>query len=71
MVGVIVCLFLIAGGIFTYIAVLLNSMQHTVIPKDDTQINISDQYTDSKYDGIRNIAVFGVDRRAAALPVRT
>lgn len=65
MVGVIVCLFLIAGGIFTYIAVLLNSMQHTVIPKDDTQINISDQYTDSKYDGIRNIAVFGVDRRGS------
>ena len=71
MIGVIVCLFLVAGGIFTYIAYLLNSMDVVDIPKDDTQINISDQYQDKKYDGIRNIAVFGVDRRGGNANTRS
>ena len=71
MIGVIVCLFLVAGGIFTYIAYLLNSMDVVDIPKDDTQINLSDQYQDKKYDGIRNIAVFGVDRRGGNANTRS
>ena len=35
------------------------------------RINISDQYQDKKYDGIRNIAVFGVDRRGGNANTRS